>query len=97
MGQFFISDEAAQWFKEEMGVESGDYIQFFVKIYGGIPTSHSNFFLGVSVGQSSDIAVKQVVEGVTFFFNERDAWFLDEVDMKVVKNDDKDEVDYLFE
>lgn len=97
MGQFSISEEAALWFKEEMGLESGDYVQFFVKIYGGIPTTHPNYFLGVSVGESSDIAAEKVVEGITFFFNERDSWFLDEFNMKVVKEKDKDEVDYLFD
>lgn len=97
MKEFSISEEAAKWFKDEMGIESGDYIQFFVKIYGGIPTAHPNYFLGISVGESSDIAVKRVVEGITFYFNERDSWFLDEFNMKVVKEQDKNEVDYLFD
>ena len=97
MKEFKISQEAAQWFKEEMGLESGDYIQFFVKIYGGIPTAHPNYFLGVSVGESSDIAAKNVVEGITFFFNERDSWFLDEFNMKVTKNNEIGEVDYEFD
>ncbi|HLQ97644.1 MAG TPA: hypothetical protein VK135_03020 [Candidatus Dormibacteraeota bacterium] len=97
MGQFSISEEAAKWFKEEMGLDSGDYVQFFVKIYGGIPTAHPNYFLGVSVGESSDISVKQEVDGITFFFNERDSWFLDEFNMSVVKDENKEEVDYIFE
>ncbi|HLR52573.1 MAG TPA: hypothetical protein VK072_06840 [Candidatus Avamphibacillus sp.] len=97
MGRFSISEEAAKWFKEEMSLDSGDYVQFFVKIYGGIPTAHPNYFLGVSVGESSDIAIKEEVEGITFFFNERDSWFLDEFNMKVVKDKNKDEVDYIFE
>jgi len=97
MGQFSISEEAAKWFKEEMGLDSGDYVQFFVKIYGGIPTAHPNYFLGVSVGESSDIAVKEEVNGITFFFNERDSWFLDEFNMNVVKDENKEEVDYIFE
>lgn len=97
MGQFSVSEEAAKWYKEEMGLESGDYVQFFIKIYGGIPTGHSNFFLGVSVGESTDIGVKQVVEGITFFFNERDVWFLDEVNMKVVKDEENNDVEFIFE
>lgn len=97
MGQFTVTEEAAKWYIEEMGLESGDYVQFFVKIYGGIPTGQPNYFLGVSFGETNDISIKETVGGITFFFNERDAWFIEEQDMKVVKNEDDEEVTFIFE
>lgn len=92
--KFTVSKEAAKWFIDEMELEQGDYIQFFVKIYGGIPTAHPNYFLGVSVGKDNDILVQQEVEGITFFFSSQDAWFLDEYEMEVIAEDD--DVKYIF-
>ncbi|MEN2767577.1 HesB/YadR/YfhF family protein [Ornithinibacillus xuwenensis] len=89
-----ITNDAAKWFIDEMGLEKGDYVQFFLKIYGGIKTEHPNYFLGLTVGRDGEVGVKQEVEGITFYFSEKDAWFLEEYDMKVVMG--KDEVEYQF-
>ncbi|WP_047982338.1 HesB/YadR/YfhF family protein [Ornithinibacillus contaminans] len=89
-----VTKEAAVWFKEEMGLDTGDYVHFFLKIYGGIKTEHPNYFLGLSVGLDGEIGVKQEVEGITFYFSEKDAWFIEEYDMKVVMG--QDEVEYQF-
>ncbi|SHG28313.1 HesB/YadR/YfhF family protein [Ornithinibacillus halophilus] len=89
-----VSSDAAKWFIEELDLEQGDFVQFFLKIYGGIPTVHPNYFLGMKVGQQGNIFVKEEVEGINFFFTEEDSWFLEEYNMEVVKKDD--EVEYLF-
>ncbi len=89
-----VREDAAKWYIDEMGLEEGDYVQFFLKIYGGIKTEHPNYFLGISVGLDGEIAAKQEVTGITFYFGEKDAWFLDEFDMKVVMGED--EVEYQF-
>jgi uncharacterized protein YneR len=89
-----VTQEAAKWFASEMDLKPGDYLQFIVKIYGGIPTVHENFYLGLSIGKEGNIAIKDVVEGITFFFNDEDAWFLENHDLKVVLKDD--DVEYIF-
>jgi uncharacterized protein YneR len=90
-----VSNEAAQWFASEMDLKQGDFVRFVVKIYGGIPTAHQDYYLGLSIGKEGNIAVKEEVEGITFYFNEQDAWFLEDYSLKVVlKGDD---VDYIFE
>lgn len=89
-----VQREAAEWYKEEMGLEDGDFVQFFLKIYGGIPTAHPNYFLGISVGKKGNIKVKDEKAGITFYFNEEDAWFLDQFDMEVTLKDD--DVEYVF-
>ena len=93
---FSVSKEAAQWYIDEMGLEKGDYVRFFVKLYGGIPTAHPSYFLGVSVGKEGDIAIEKEVEGITFYFINQDAWFLDEYDMQVIKEQGKEEVEFKF-
>ena len=82
-----VSKEAAVWYKDEMDLEQGDYLQYYVQLYGGIPTAHPNYSLGMSIGKEGNIAVKDEVEGITFYFNEEHAWFLKEFDMEVVLED----------
>lgn len=89
-----ITEEAAKWLKDEMGLENGDYVQFFLKIYGGIATKHPNYFLGVSVGLDGEMGINQEVEGITFYFNEKDNWFVEEYDMNVKMGEQ--EVEYEF-
>jgi uncharacterized protein YneR len=72
-----VTIEAASWYKEEMDLEKGDYIRYFVKLYGGIPTPHSDYYLGMEVGQEGDMAIRTEVEGITFYFNSEDAWFIE--------------------
>lgn len=92
---FEVSKEAAQWYKDEMDLESGDYIQYYVQLYGGIPTAHPNYSLGMSIGKEGSIAVKDEVESITFYFNDDNSWFLNEFDMKVVL--EKEELAFLFQ
>jgi uncharacterized protein YneR len=89
-----VSPEAAKWFISEMDLKSGDYIQFVVKIYGGIPTAHRDYYLAIAIGKSGDIAIKDEVEGITFYFAEQDSWFLEHYDLKIEKKND--EVEYIF-
>ena len=82
-----VSKEVASWYRDEMSLEPGDHIQYYVQLYGGIPTAHPNYSLGMSIGKEGNIAVMDEVEGIVFYFNEEHAWFLDEFDMEVVLED----------
>ncbi|MGG3891234.1 HesB/YadR/YfhF family protein [Metabacillus fastidiosus] len=68
-----VSKEAAEWYKNEMDLKQGDYVQYYVQLYGGIPIVHPNYSLGVSIGRAENIAIKDMVEGITFYFNSDDA------------------------
>ncbi|WP_079707633.1 HesB/YadR/YfhF family protein [Paraliobacillus ryukyuensis] len=78
-----MTEEAAKWYQEEMDLESGDYVHFYVKLYGGIPTAHPNYFLGVSIGKDGEMSHYQTFDGVTFYFSEQDAWFLNQYDLAI--------------
>lgn len=91
---FEVTKEAAAWYQSEMDLEEGDFVQYYVQLYGGIPTSHPNYSLGMSVGEEGKVAVKDVVDGITFYFNEDNVWFLNEFNMTVdVKDGD---LDFIF-
>ena len=49
---------------------------------------------GIIQRKRGTIAIKDEVEGITFYFDDRDSWFLENYDLKVApKNDD---VEYIF-
>ncbi|MGG3892050.1 HesB/YadR/YfhF family protein [Metabacillus fastidiosus] len=89
-----VSREAAEWYASEMDLKPGDYLQFVVKIYGGIPTVHPDYYLGISIGEEGSIGIKNVVEGITFYFSVEDSWFLKEYDLDIIKKDN--DVEYIF-
>ena len=91
---FEVTKEAAEWYKDEMGLAQGDYVQFYVQLYGGIPTGYQNYSLGVSIGKEGNLATKDEVEGITFYFNEDNVWILEEIDMKVTI--ENDELEFIF-
>ncbi|CQR47467.1 Iron-sulphur cluster biosynthesis [Paraliobacillus sp. PM-2] len=80
---FTVTEEAAQWYIDEMGLSSGDYVHFFVKLYGGIPTAHPSYFLGVSVGKDGEMGPFKTVDEITFYFTKQDQWFINEFNLKV--------------
>ena len=89
-----VTKEAANWFISELNLKQGEFVQFVVKIYGGIPTPHPSYYLALSIGKEGTIAIKDVVEGITFYFDDHDSWFLENYDLKIApKNDD---VEYIF-
>ncbi|RCW74942.1 HesB/YadR/YfhF family protein [Saliterribacillus persicus] len=92
-----VTKEAAKWYKDDLELNDGDYLQFFVKLYGGIPTMHPNYFLGVEKGIDGEIYVKDVVEGITFYFNEQDEWLIEEYDMTVDVESDGQEIKFDFQ
>lgn len=68
-----INKEAAEWYKSEMDLEPGDYVQYDVQLYGGIPTAHPNYSLGMPIGKEGSIAIKDVLENAElgFIFREK--------------------------
>lgn len=89
-----VSEDAAKWFASELELKPGDFVRFVVKLYGGIPTAHPSYYLGISIGRERDIAIKDEVEEITFYFTQEDSWFLKEYDLKVIENNG--EVEYIF-
>lgn len=89
-----MTKEAADWYIKELDLKEGDFVQFYVKLYGGIPTIHPSYFLGVVLGGAGNIALQAVVNGITFYFDEKDAWFLENYDLKIVTKDD--DVEFVF-
>lgn len=89
-----VHEDAAKWYKEEMGLEDGDYVRIFTKLYGGIKTIFPSYFLGVLVGKEGQPAAKDEVAGITFYIKKEDQWILNEHDLEVQMGED--EAEFVF-
>ncbi len=77
-----ISNEAANWYKDELVLQNGDFVRFFAR-YGGFSTVHQGFSLGLSNDKPEDVGVQLEVNGVTYFIEDRDLWYFDENDFYI--------------
>jgi uncharacterized protein YneR len=80
-----ISNDAANWYKNEMHLKSGDCIRFFAR-YGGHSTIQQGYSLGIAVENPHDIAVKEEKCGITYYIEDKDLWYFDEQDLYVDYN-----------
>ena len=83
-----LTDEALQWFKQEMEVESGDTIRFYAR-YGGSSPFHEGFSLGMT--REEPIAI-----GVIYYIDEKDLWFFNDHNLHVDVDASKDELQYDY-
>lgn len=93
---FTVTEAAAQWYKQEMQLEAGDYVRFYVR-YGGTNGPGNGFSLGVSV--IHPVAVGEQVErdGITFFIEQDDMWFLQDAYLIIQQNDKTEEIEFVYE
>jgi uncharacterized protein YneR len=85
-----IDSKSAAWYKEELNLQSGDFVRFFVR-YGGHSTIQTGFSLGISKDTPFDIGAKVNVDGITYFIEEKDLWYFEEHDLIVEFKSDYNE------
>ncbi len=93
--QINISDDALDWFKEEMEVTQGEAVRFFVR-YGGSSKLQPGFSLGVTKDQPQEIGAQVEQDQVTYFIEKSDIWYFDGHNLEVSVNDDLHELDYSY-
>lgn len=94
--EIVISESAAKWFKDEVGLIKGDKVKFYAQIYGKSAVQE-NFSIGFSVDNDPvDMIVKTETEGLMFFIEGTDLWFFDEHDLHVDYNEKMDELEYSY-
>ncbi|MFO1444970.1 HesB/YadR/YfhF family protein [Bacillus sp. Bva_UNVM-123] len=90
-----ISDEAAEWYMEEMDLHEGDFLRFFVR-YGGHSTVQQGFSLGLSIEEPTHIGVETIKNGITYYIEEKDLWYFDGHDFHIAFNEKFHEPEYQF-
>ncbi|ASS91301.1 MAG: hypothetical protein C6W58_04930 [Bacillaceae bacterium] len=77
-----ITDDAAKWYKEELELNEGDAVRFFVR-YGGCGHVQSGFSLGIAKEAPNQIGIKAEKLGVTFYVEHDDLWYFDNHDVTI--------------
>lgn len=89
-----ITPDALKCFQTEWGFAPGDYIRLFVR-YGGHSTVQDSFSMGVSKEQPKEIAVFAVEQGITFYIEKEDSWYLNGKDLTVDLQKKTEEIVFL--
>ncbi|HEK9099529.1 HesB/YadR/YfhF family protein [Bacillus pfraonensis] len=90
-----IESRAMQWFKEEMNLQSGDFVRFVVR-YGGNSTIQSSYSLGLVFEEPEDIATSTEQDGIQFFIDEDDIWYFQDYDLVVSYHMEMDEIEFNY-
>lgn len=92
-----ISKEAAKWYKHELDLENNDnYIRFFVR-YGGFGGNIPGFSLGVSKDAPEEVHAAKEIDNITFYVEEKDAWYFEDNDLKIKFSRKKQEPEISYE
>ncbi|MGG2091598.1 HesB/YadR/YfhF family protein [Bacillus sp. S13(2024)] len=91
-----VSKEAVSWYKNELGLQTGDAIRFFVQ-YGGCSTVQKGLSLGIRKDNPVTPAVQVQEDGITFFIEGDDEWFFDGHNLSVTFSSDDDFPQFHYE
>jgi uncharacterized protein YneR len=91
-----ISEQAAEWYKNEMNLTNGDFVRFFAR-YGGCSTVQSGFSLGINSEQPNNAGVSVEKDGITYYIEESDIWYFDGKDLNVTFNEKAEEPEFHYE
>lgn len=89
-----MNENAAKWYIDELNLNQGDYVRFFVR-YGGTGIV-SGFSLGVSNEAPVNPGIQTELNGVTFYVEEKDLWYFDEYDLNVKYNEKYSEPEFDY-
>ncbi|QDQ02885.1 hypothetical protein FOH38_21910 [Lysinibacillus fusiformis] len=90
-----LTDDALQWFKREMEVETGDTIRFYAR-YGGSSPFHEGFSLGMTREEPIEVGIQSTIDGITYYIEEKDLWFFQEHNLNVDIDSTMDELKYEY-
>lgn len=89
-----LTQPALYWFKREMNLEKGQTVRFYVR-YGGY-AAKNGFSIGLTINDTpNEPAATLKVSDLTFFIEQKDAWFFDGKDLKVKYSRTKKEIEYV--
>ncbi|AIQ47664.1 hypothetical protein R70723_18515 [Paenibacillus sp. FSL R7-0273] len=91
-----ISPEAAAWFKKELALQSGDSIRLFPRYSSG-GGLHPGFSLGIATEAPSRPAVKAEQEGLVFYMEEQDLWYMEGYSLSIVYIAGEDDIEYVYQ
>ncbi|XEC92918.1 HesB/YadR/YfhF family protein [Paenibacillus tarimensis] len=86
-----VEDNAARWYKREMSLEEGDQVRIFVRL-GGCGSVQPGFSLGLTKDTPRKPALQHAAEGILFYMEEDNLWYLDGRELYIVLDEDQDDI-----
>lgn len=89
-----VTENVAKWYKDELDIDQG-YIRFFPRYGSGghIP----GFSIGINLDNPTELYESTKIGGITFYIEEKDAWYFEDVDLIVNLNEEMNEPMYVCE
>ncbi|SDX22416.1 Uncharacterized protein YneR [Marininema mesophilum] len=91
-----ITPTALHWFQRELSLGEGDALRFDVRYDDSLSIGRNpnGFSLRLTVEKPRHPGLQTVEEGITFFIEEDELWFLDGNDLRVDYDEQEDELLY---
>lgn len=85
-----VTEEAANWYKQELHLEDNTTLRFFVR-YGGVGGRIAGFSLGVKEETPDQIHASTTIDNIDYFVEESDAWYFEGSNLSVSYDSKRDE------
>ncbi|MFS0728026.1 HesB/YadR/YfhF family protein [Paenibacillus sp. 1P07SE] len=86
-----VEEKAARWYKEEMALSDGDHLRLFIKL-GGCGSVVPGLSLGIMRDEPRQPGVQAQVQGVNFYMEQDQLWYLDNRDLHISIDDAGEEI-----
>lgn len=77
-----VTEEAANWYKEELNLTEKSSLRFFVR-YGGVGGRIAGFSLGVKEESPINAHASTTINDIQFFVEDSDAWYFEDSNLSV--------------
>lgn len=94
--QIIISDEAVEWYKEELELNEPTYVRFHVR-YGGVAGNIPGFSLGLAIENPSQIHTSVEIDFITFYIEESDVWYFEDKNLVITLHEELNEPQFTYE
>jgi Uncharacterized protein conserved in bacteria len=86
-----VEPAAAKWYKEQMELADGDSLRVFVRL-GGCGSVHPGLSLGVTKDEPRAAGLSHEAEGITFYMEEDNLWYLEGKELVISFNPKYEEI-----
>lgn len=92
-----ITQPAMNWLINELDLNEGDFIRFFVR-YGGHGGVQAGFSLGMTTNDRPFEPLATLEQsGITFFVEKKDDWYFENRNLQIKYSRKKDEIEFIVE
>lgn len=86
-----VEQPAANWYKSQMELGQGDHVRIFVRL-GGCGSVHPGLSLGVNRDVPREIGAEQTVDGVHYFIEKDNMWYLENKNLRISFDAEQEEI-----